>query len=197
MEPSQSPEGPRPDPAAVVNFMHELAQLGDIPRSGWRRIGAPQELVAVHVLGVAQLAYILAVMEGHPNPDYVTTLAVFHENTETRHDDPNALTKRYTTIDSDRVASDQAEPLGSLGQSILSMWRETEHAQTPAGKIAKDADKLQMAFRARTLMARGFDDAKAFTDVSLYTASARALHAALMEKHPNDWFKEVLSTGGR
>src|SRR5438552_439830 len=113
---------------AVANFVFELAQLREKPRSGWELIKVPEkEKVASHVLRMAQLAYILAVMEEHPEPEHVATCALFHENGETRIPDMHKVAARYVVqIREEDVVFDQTNGLGVAGENILSFWREVE-----------------------------------------------------------------------
>ena len=181
-------------PEAAANFIFELGQLSIVDRSGWLRLGIKPEALAAHVLRTAQIAYVLAVMEGHANPEYVATLALFHENAEIRTGDPNAISKKYITADETSAARDQTVNLGSLGSAIFNMWKEVEEQSTPAGRIAKDADRLEMAFRARELMKQGQADAKEWFDgvgPLLKTNAAKDLYAALAQVDPHDWWKNL------
>jgi putative hydrolase of HD superfamily len=40
------------------------------------------------------------------------------------------------------------QPLGKIGDEIMSLWSEYENASTPEGKIAKDFDKFEMIMQA-------------------------------------------------
>ena len=180
-------------PQAAVNFVHELGQLSVVDRSGWERLGIKPEKLSAHVLRAAQIAYVLAVQEGHPDPHYVVTLAVFHEIAEIRTGDPNAISKKYIVADELKAVRDQTAGLGAMGVAIFEMWKEVETRSTPAGVIAKDADRLEMAFRARELIKQGHADAAEWLNVDLRTNSARALHAALMQGDPHDWWKNLTS----
>lgn len=175
----------------IVNLIFELGQLRLEPRKGWHRIGIRPENVAEHSLRAAQLAYILAVMEEHPNPHHAASLAVFHDMAETRTGDPDRVAKRYSKSDQEGAARDQTEGLGELGKSVLSMWKEVEEAKTAAGKIAKDADRLEMAFTAKELLERGHGRAEKWMESvaeMFETDSARRLFDALQNGDPDEWW---------
>ncbi|MDX1611481.1 MAG: HD domain-containing protein, partial [Candidatus Thermoplasmatota archaeon] len=137
---------PSPEDRRVLDFLFEQGQLKRIPRSGWFRAGIDEpESVADHTLRAAQLAYILAEMEGHPDPARVCAMVVFHEIGETRVGDVDRIAKRYVQRAEEAAAKDQLEALGSIGEGIFELWRAVEEKHTPGGIIAKDADKLEAA----------------------------------------------------
>lgn len=184
-------------PLEFARFVHELAQLGITPRSGWHHIGVDAENLSAHVLRAAQIAFILATDEGHENPHYVCTLAVFHEIAEARTGDADAVSKRYLKVDEEGAVRDQTAPLGLAGSAIFEMWKEVEEQSTPAGIIAKDADYLEMAFKARELMKLGHDDAAEWfrcVEPRLKTSAAQKLYEALSQVDPNDWWKTVVAS---
>jgi putative hydrolase of HD superfamily len=182
------------DPAAIVRFIYELGQLQKENRNGWKRLGAEPESVAEHSLRAAQLAFVLAWLEGHPNPHEVCTLTVFHDVAETRASDLDKVHRQYTDAREEHAVREQTAELGEIGDSILQMWKDVEQRSTPAGTIAKDADHLEMAFKASELRRQGYADAQLWIDGirdSLQTESARKLLTALEEADPNEWWKRV------
>jgi len=178
----------------IVRFVFELAVLRLLDRSGWLNIGEKKEQLSHHKLRASQLAFILAKMEGHENPHYVATLLTFHDIEEVRTGDPNLVAVRYVTIDKRRAVEEQTRSMGVIGESILEMWIEVEERKTPAGIIAYDADKLEMAFSARELVARGNPGAQAWIDdvaSRLKTDSAKRLFDEMKSASPDDWWREV------
>jgi len=179
----------------VLDFFYELGHLKKIPRSGWPHLGIKNpESDADHVMRAAQIAYTLAVMEGHPNPCEVCTIVVFHEIDETRGGDQNAVTKKYVTVDRKRIVRDETTALGELGNKIAALWQECEDHQTSSGKIAKDADILECMMTARELMEQGHDDAVLWiksNQIKLETASAKMLGEELLKTDPHEWWKNL------
>ena len=178
----------------VANFIFELAQLREKPRSGWELLKIPdKERVASHVLRMAQLAYVLAVMEDHFNPNHVAMCALFHENDETRLPDLNKVAARYVQqVDKAGVVRDQTAALGVAGEHIFAFWKETEERRTDAGVIAKDADYLECAFTAKEYAEQGHDLASDWTKnvhAALKTNSARALFDRMIIMDSNDWWQ--------
>ncbi len=182
------------DPQPIVRLIHELGQLQEEKRNGWKRLGAEPESIAEHSLRAAQLAFILASMEGHPNPHEVCAHAVFHDVAETRTSDLDKVHQEYTDAREEQAVRDQTAELGECGEEIVQMWKAVDERATPAGAIAKDADYLEMAFKAREFMWQGFMDAQLWIDGirdALQTESAKQLLAALEEADPNEWWKRV------
>lgn len=180
--------------SAVVGFLFEIGKFRLLQRTGWINIGVEAEHLSDHIARGSQLAYILAVMEGHPDPARVVTMFVFHENGETRCLDHDYLARRYCTRDERRAVKDQTKGLAVIGKSIRQMWIEVEKAQTPAGRIAKDADRLENALRARELEAQGVRDAGIWLSNLanlLRTESAKTLLAEILSADPNDWFRRI------
>jgi len=178
----------------ITDLIFELAQLRLEPRRGWHRLGVSPENVAEHSLRAAQIAYILAVMERHPNPHYAATLAVFHDMAESRTGDPDRIAKFYAKTDQESAVRDQTAGLGQLGESIFEMWQEVEQAETDAGKIAKDADALEMAFTAKLLISQGYEGAQKWMESaaeSLRTESAKRLFESLCDADPDEWWQNI------
>lgn len=182
------------DSAAIIRFIHELGQLQQEKRNGWKRLCAEPESVAEHSLRAAQLAFVLAWMEGHPNPHEVCTHAVFHDIAETRTSDLDKVHREYTDAHEERAVCEQTAELGDIGEAISQMWKDVDERTTPAGTIAKDADYLEMAFKASEFMRQGYADAQLWIDGirdALQTESAKRLLDALEEADPNEWWKRV------
>lgn len=178
--------------ATVVDLTFELGQLKRLPRAGWRRAGVEHpETVAAHNLRAAQLAYLLAVMEGHPDPNEVCTMVVFHEVGEARIGDIDKVAGDYLGRDEERAVRDQLAPLGAVGQELLALWLRCEHRSDRGGDIAKDADKLELAFTAREYMELGFRAAGAWIDGVrdlLVTESAKAILVELESASFTRWW---------
>ena len=74
------------------------------------------------------------------------------------------------------------------------MWEEVENGSSQAGVIAKDAEVLEMAFTARSLVLKGNTAAQLWIDnVShrLNTESAKRLLGLLNESDPHEWWKRI------
>jgi putative hydrolase of HD superfamily len=188
-----------PDPSDVIRFTFELGQLRQERRRGWLRIFEDPESVAEHSHRAACLGYILAHLEGYADPHEVATMILFHDIHEARMGDPDLVKKHAVTPPVVKTAEDnairgQVAPLDQVGQKILEMWKAVDTQSTPAGIIAKDAEKLEMAFTAREVMIRGNADAKYWLETLtplLKTSSAKTLLSIVTTADPCEWWKRV------
>ena len=179
---------------AVVSFTFELAQLREESRHGWQRIHENPESVAEHTQRAAVLGFFLAHREGFDNPNLVATMILFHDMHEARTGDADILQRKYVKLDEYRAAADQMKNLGIIGKAILKMWEEVENTNSEAGRIAKDAEILEMAFTARELIVRGNRDAQSWIDnlkKRLQTKSGKELLDNINHADPSTWWKKL------
>ncbi len=72
----------------IVDFLYEVGMLQKTPRSGFQFLGSGSQSVAEHLHRVSAIAYTLALM-AKIDPYKVTTMAVFHDISESRISDLN------------------------------------------------------------------------------------------------------------
>jgi len=179
----------------ICTFLFELGHLRRIKHEGWRLTGldAP-ESVAEHSLRAAQIGFLLSKLENYPDPQEVTAMLVFHDMAECRIGDLHRVAQRYAHIDEERVVKDQVKPLKNMGVDILRMWKKFEYRKGKAGRLAKDADLLEMALTAREYYERGYHSTQDWINnisKSLYTKSAKKLLACIIESSPVAWWKTL------
>lgn len=178
----------------VVRFTFELGQLRAEARHGWNRIYENPETVAEHTQRAASLGYLLAHREGFSDPNLIATMILFHDTHETRTGDADKVQRKYLKIDEEGAARHQTEGLGLAGKAIFQMWLEVEEGKTEAGRIAKDAEILEMVFTARELVIRGNTDAQEWIKSSrkrLKTQAARDLLEIVDRADPAEWWKRI------
>jgi len=177
----------------ILNFIYELGTLQRIKHEGWKIAGIKDpESVAEHSLRAAQIAFILAKMEGHKQPHKIATMLVFHDIGECRIGDIHKVANRYIDAHEEQAVKDQTKPLKKLGEEILSLWQETEEAKTEAGKIAKDADLLEQAITAKEYQEQGYLSVQNWlTNIkkALKTKSAKDLFKKLSKTRSTDWWQ--------
>jgi len=178
----------------LIRFVFEIGQLRRESRHGWLRINERPENVAEHSHRAAVLGYLLAHREGFPDPNRIATMVLFHDMHEARTGDADTVQRKYVVLDEIRAAAEQVDGLGDAGGEILRMWEEVERADTEAGRIAKDAEILEIAFTARELVVRGNTDAQEWIKslrARLQTTSALALLDAIDCADPSEWWKRL------
>ena len=178
----------------LVRFGFELGQLRTEARHGWNRIYESPESVAEHTHRAASLGYILAHRAGFKDPALVAAMVLFHDVQETRTGDVDRVQRRYLKVEKHQAVLDQTRELGAAGKAIFDMWKEVEEAETEAGKLAKDAEILEMVFMARELVIKGNADAQVWIDTSrdrLKTKGALELLEMIEKADSSDWWKKV------
>lgn len=179
---------------AVVRLTFELAQLREEARHGWKRIFENPESVAEHTQRAAVLGYLVAHRENFNDPNLIATMILFHDIHEARTGDADVIQRKYVKLDEQRAASDQVSGLGKAGQAIINMWNEVENANTDAGRIAKDAEILEMAFTARELVVHGNEDAQSWINGlkgRVCTNSGKELLEIINRSDPGNWWKKL------
>src|SRR3989339_1205816 len=175
----------------LTNFIFELQMLRRIKHEGWRVAGIRDpESVAEHSLTAAQIAFILAKMEKHPEPHKIVTMVIFHDIAECRVGDVHKIADRYIQKDELRAVSDQTKDLNKIGKEIKELWEEVENGNEIAGIIAKDADLLEQAFLAKQYMEQGYKDCQNWIDniaKFIITDSAKNLLKTLQKTDSNEW----------
>ncbi|MCU0610790.1 MAG: HD domain-containing protein [Candidatus Eisenbacteria bacterium] len=187
-----------PADTEIVRFVFELGQLRRETRHGWLRIDEHPESVAEHSFRAAVLGYLLAMREGYSDPNRIATMILFHDMHEARTGDADTVQRRYVTLDEIRAARDQVIGLEAGGPEILRMWRDVEYADTEAGRIAKDAEILEIAFTARELVVRGNTDAQGWIESlrpRLKTTSAKTVVEIANRADPSEWWKRLQLRG--
>jgi len=182
----------------AVNFIFELNQLKRQRHSGWRLAGVNNpHSIADHTLRVAQIGYILAIMEKNPNAEKIVTILVIHENGEARIGDQTKIASRYfSKKEPEKNAfADQIKDLDdNLSKKWLKYFDEFEERTTPEGVIAKDADWMETAFQAKEYLDLGYESAIDWinnVEKALETDSAKKLLAEMKETKFTDWWKDL------
>ena len=179
----------------ILKFFFELGQLRKIKREGWRFAAVEQpESVAEHTLRTAQIGYFLALLEKYKDPYEGCTIALFHQIGECRIGDLHKVAQRYIEVNEEKVVHHQLQPLAKMGESLMKVWKQGEYQKTEAGKIARDADLLELAVTAKEYVDRGYEEAMDMihnTKKRLYTKSARQLLQELERVHSSDWWRNL------
>jgi len=180
----------------AVKTFFEWKLLENLKHNGFVMIGADKDThsVAEHSLQAAQIGYVLAVMENYKNPEEVAAILVFHDIGEVRTGDLNYIARQYVKKDEEKAVREQISRIVGK-EKILDLWMRIEHKSDNAGIIAKDADYLEQALTARTLVLNGYKDAQLWIDNGYKmckTKSAKKLMKELNKADPNKWWREIV-----
>ncbi|KKQ94924.1 MAG: Metal dependent phosphohydrolase [candidate division CPR2 bacterium GW2011_GWC1_39_9] len=184
----------------VTKFIYELGQLRRLRHVGLTIAGVTDPLsVADHNLRAAQIAYILAFLEGYKNPSEICSMVVFHDIDECRIGDIHKVANRYIKADKEGAVKDQTKDLGGLGESIFKLYNSVGYNKNIAGDLAKDADYLEQAFTAKEYLEKGYKFAQDWIDnvgKVLKTETARKLWHEMQKTDSNDWWQGVKKIPG-
>lgn len=179
---------------ALVTFIFETLHLKHVKHEGWRIIGVEHpDSVAEHSLCAAQIAYILAKMEG-TDAEKCATMLIWHDMPETRIGDLHRNASTYLTNKQqaeETALHDQVSKL-DFGDEIQNLFHEYEHGTTKEGIIAKDADYLEQAFQARKYAQNGYSGTERWINnvgKHLQTESAKKLFEAMKQSDFWEWSK--------
>lgn len=180
------------DATAVANLIFELGVLKRIRRTGWSHVGVRDpESVAEHSLRAAQLASLIAAIEG-ADPARAALLAIWHDSQETRTGDIPHTAKPYLEqCCAEAITADQtAELPDTARKAVQEAVAEYERQQTLEALCAKDADKLECLIQAIEYYDAGYARVQAWIDSSrngLYTDTARRIADAALCTSPLAW----------
>jgi 5'-deoxynucleotidase YfbR-like HD superfamily hydrolase len=127
-----------------ANYLNEVGMLNRTPRSGFQFLGGGDQSVAEHIYRMMHVAFLLARMsEEKVDEAHILRLVMFHDLPEARTSDHNYVNRKYVQEDLERVLEDGASHW-PFGDEIAASIREFEAAETPAARLAKDADQLEL-----------------------------------------------------
>jgi putative hydrolase of HD superfamily len=127
-----------------ANYLNEVGMLNRTPRSGFQFLGSGKQSVAEHMYRMMHVAFLLArLSEERVDELHLLRLVMFHDLPEARTSDHNYVNRRYVQEDLDKVLDDGASHW-PFGDEIAAHVREFEAAETPAARLAKDADQLEL-----------------------------------------------------
>ncbi|MGH4008501.1 MAG: HD domain-containing protein [Pseudonocardiaceae bacterium] len=185
-------EEPDEQHAAVAEFAFELGVLKRTRRTGWWHAGVRDpESVAEHSLRVAQLASLIAAIEG-ADPGQAALLAIWHDSQETRTGDIPHTARPYLEQHSpEAITADQTASLPDAARkTVQETITEYEAQQTLEARCAKDADQLECLIQAIEYQDAGYTRVQGWIDSArhgLHTGTARRVADAALRTSPLAW----------
>jgi len=140
----------------LLELLLDGNQLKRIPRSGWllRGVGpAETESVAEHTCGTALTALFLTeLIDEEIDMARLLAMCLLHDLPETQLMDLPPSAARHLTPAGKRQAEESALHCLLSGvrasQELHALWTEFEEASSVEGRLARDADKLEMMIQA-------------------------------------------------
>ena len=183
------------DKKELTKFLFELGQMWRVKHCGWQVTGVKDpESIAEHSHRAAQIAFILAKMEG-ADPYKTSFMVLIHDNGEARINDAHRIASRY--IDTDKgereAALDQFRRLpDDIEKDFREVYEEFEEKETLEAKCAKDADYLEQAITAKEYIDIGYKGCMDWIiniKKALITDSAKELLEEIENMDRNEWWE--------
>lgn len=138
---------------ALAKFYEAVLKLKSLRRTGWLRCGVREpESVAAHSYAVALLSILLADLRGLDAAE-VARMALIHDLPEAVIGDLTPEQKREAA---ENVSKKEVEAIRDLAKSLpdevassyLQAWIDYAEDLSPAARLVRDADKLEMGLQA-------------------------------------------------
>ncbi len=127
-----------------ANYLFEVGMLNRTPRSGFQFLGTGEQSVAEHTNRMLHVAFMLARMSDAKIDElHLLRLVLFHDLPEARTGDHNYLNRRYVHEDLEKLLDETARAW-PFGDEISVYVREFEARETPAARLANDADQIEL-----------------------------------------------------
>jgi putative hydrolase of HD superfamily len=181
----------------IKKFLSEAQMLKRLEHIGFKLAGVGNpDTLAEHALISAQIAFILAELEGADSLK-AAAICIFHDNHEARTGDHNKVSARYiNTNEAEKEA--EIEQLKNLPENIASkvgsLLDEKRNRDTLEGIIAQDADWLEVAIQAKVFIEQGYKGCEDWiknVEAALETESAKKILLSIKEDvdFTNSWWQ--------
>jgi putative hydrolase of HD superfamily len=183
----------------IKRFISEVEALKRVEHMGVKLAGLEKvDSVAEHVLVSAQIAYVLAKLEG-ADAQKCAVMNIFHDNEEVRLGDRHKVAKRYLeTKQAERQAEQEhfSNLPSNIAEVLFALQEEKRAKTTKEAIIAKEADLLEMVAQAKIYQESGFQGCKYWIselENVFQTESAKAIFRAIVEDSDflNSWWKPI------
>jgi len=156
-----------------ISLLLEALSLKNLARTGWTLRGAPRESVAEHVYGTATIALVLSRMEKLAAKDEhaLVRLALLHDLHEARIGDLVPSQKKKLLPDEGKVEREMLS--GTVLSSDIALL-SGKRASKRILMLARDADRLDMLFRALENKSKGNARMQEFIDSALLQIKSRS-----------------------
>lgn len=145
----------------IIKFLSEILMLKRNQREGWRRYGIENvNSLADHIACASQIAFIIGELEGLDG-NKCSTIALFHDNGETRITDQHRIAKLYgdKKTGEEKAIKDQLKTLPEkIKNKINGILKEYNDRNTPESIVAKDADLVEAAIQAKVFSEQGYQN---------------------------------------
>jgi len=174
-----------------ANLFYQVGMLQRTPRSGFAFLGSGDQSVAEHTYRMLNIAFVLNKLVEQPADElHLLKLVLFHDLPESSTGDLNYQNQKYVRTDEEKLFGDMENEL-PFGAEIVSFTREYEARQTPAARIAYEADQLEFLISVKEQMDMGNPLAADWIPPTLarFTSdAAKKLAQEIMETRMDEWW---------
>lgn len=181
----------------IIKFLSEIQSLKRVRREGpWLAGVENTPSVTDHIAVSAQIAYILAKLEG-ADANKCAVINLFHDTEQSRIGNQHKVSSRYIdrTEAKQKAKEDQCSNLPEdVKQEILSLQNELKERNTKEGIICQDAEWLEAALQSKIYVERGYKGMENWIDnveEALETESAKEILKEMKENPDfvNYWWR--------
>lgn len=179
----------------LTHYIFELGMLKKVKHCGVMYAGVPNpDTVAEHAHRAAIIGYLLATME-NANPEKTALICLLHDNAETRISDFHKIAVRYINPHKGEMKAigEQCARLPKyLAKKFISLFKEYESGKTLEGRLARDANYLELAFQAKEYVETGHkacEDWLINIEKALKTPSAKKIFKEMRKIGFTDWWQ--------
>jgi len=176
---------------SIVNLLHEIGMLSQIPRSGFAFLGSGKQSVAEHSFRVALIAHAISrVTPEAVDHDKLIMICLLHDLPESRIGDLNYVQKKYIKPNLDKAVEDirKGSPLGPEAAKWI---EEYESGETLESQIAHDADQIELLLVLKREIELGNPKASEWFQKAIQrvkTAGAKQIANEILQTPSDDWW---------
>ena len=175
----------------LAKYFFELGQLSYVKNAGWwvAKVKDPAS-VAEHSFKTAVIAYVLAKLERHPEPEKIAVKALLHDAHETRLLDRHKISTAYFRTPGSVVEKIKKDQCSRLPEPVRGDLLELLGGEE--GDLVKDAGYLEYSVTGKEYFDLGYQDAWDWIERSgkvLKTKTAKQLHAKISKMDSGAWWR--------
>jgi putative hydrolase of HD superfamily len=173
----------------IADFLFEVGQLQNTPRSFYNFLGYGEQSVAEHLHRAAAIAFVLAQM-AKLDPYRTASMALFHDIGESRISDLNYVNQKYNTRLEDKAHSEIFASF-PFGESIKVLIDEYHTRETYESKLVKDADNLEFILSLKEQVDLGSERARSWipsAKARLKTEEGKKLVEVILKTKSDRWW---------
>lgn len=177
--------------SSLIDFLFEVGNLAQTPRSGFHYLGGGGQSVAEHSHRAAIVGYVIAIKEG-ADSNKVVKMCLFHDLAESRTNDLSWVNQQYVTADEKAALEDSLANLPEeIRKEVTSLLQEYDKRETIEAKVTKDADIIELILRLKELADSSNKmalDWVPHVQKRITTPTAKKIAEQILQKRSDEWW---------